>query len=311
MKDTPRVVAGQSPADMPARSWMDVLRRTWTEFNTDHISAVAAGATFFAILALFPALGVFVSLYGLFGDVEQARQHVLGLEGVLPSGAVTALSEQMTRLAATPHSKLGLTFVTSLVLALWSSNAGTKALIAGLNVAYEEKERRGWIRLNLLSLTFTVGGVVLALLAASLPAALARVGLHAQPASAFIAWPILLACVVGVLSVLYRYAPCRSHARWRWITPGSAFAAGAWLAMSLAFSAYVANFGHFDKTYGSLGAVVGFMTWLWLSLTVVLLGAELNSELEQRTLADTTTGPSKPRGERGANVGDRLPMRTS
>jgi membrane protein len=296
--------SANSPAGIPARDWRAALRRTWTAFNSDHIPMVAGGATFFGLLALFPALGVFVSLYGLFADVEQARLHLLHLKGVLPDGAVSVLSEQMSRLAAVPHARLGVTFIVSLVLSLWSSNAGVKSLIAGLNVAYEEKERRRFLRLNAVSLSFTLGAVALALAAAAIAAAITRLGLQGSAVVSALRWPVLLVAIVGVLSVLYRYAPCRAHARWRWITPGSAFAALAWLAMSLAFSVYVANFGHYDKTYGSLGAIVGFMTWMWLSLTVVLLGAELNSELEQSTSVDTTTGAPQAVGHRGAAVAD-------
>jgi membrane protein len=295
--------SAQSPTALPARHWKDVLARTWSEFNSDHIPAVAGGATFFGLLALFPALGVFVSLYGLFADVEKARQQVLHLQGVLPGGAISVLSEQMARLAAAPHSRLGITFLTSLVLSLWSSNAGIKALIAGLNIAYEETERRKFLMLNLVSLSFTVGGVAVALLVAAVPAGIDQAGLQGSWIVRILQWPLLLLVIGVLLSVLYRYGPSRAHARWRWITPGSAFAALAWVAMSALFTLYVANFGHYDKTYGSLGAVVGFMTWIWLSLSVVLLGAELNSELEQQTSADTTTGPPRPPGKRAAAVG--------
>jgi membrane protein len=271
-----------SPVDVRAHTWFEVAKRTWIEFNTDHIPAVAGGATFFALLALFPALGVFVSLYGLFADVEVARRHVLKLHGVLPEGAISVLSDQMTRLAAAPHGQLGLTFFVSLALSLWSSNAGVKALIAGLNVAYEETERRNFLRLNLVSLGFTIGFVALAVIGSALPSVLGHLGISGSPTMGLLRWPLSLAVVIVMLSILYRYAPSRQQVLWRWITPGSAFAAIAWIAMSMLFTLYVAHFGHYDKTYGSLGAVVGFMTWIWLSLTVVLLGAELNSELEQQ-----------------------------
>ncbi len=307
-KDTTRLRDGRTAATAPtqisAQGWKAVLGRTWSEFNSDHIPAVAGGATFFGLLALFPALGVFVSLYGLFADVEQARQHVLSLRGVLPDGAISVLSEQLARLAAAPHSGLGITFVTSLVLSLWSSNAGVKALIAGLNIAYEETERRKFIALNLISLGFTVSGILLAIAGAALPGVLTNAGLQGSLILTILQWPAVLIVMVALLSVLYRYAPSREHARWRWITPGSAFAALAWAGASVLFSLYVANFGSYDKTYGSLGAIVGFMTWIWISLCVVLLGAELNSELEQQTSADTTTGPPLPPGQRGATVAD-------
>jgi len=295
-----RVVDRQNaagPADIDARGWGQVLKRTWRSFNRDAIPAAAAGATFFGLLALFPALGVFVSLYGLVGDVAKAQQEIAALSGVLPGGAVAVLSEQMTRLAAAPHASLGLTFAATFVASVWSSNAGTKSVIAGLNTAYEQKERRNFIALNLLSLSFTLGAVILALagMAAivAAPSTLALLHLSHLQGVSLLRWPVLLAVVVLMLSVLYRYGPCRPRARWRWVTPGGVAAALGWLAMSLAFSLYVENFGHYDRTYGSLGAIVGFMTWIWLSLVVVLFGAELNAELERQTSVDTRTGAGR------------------
>ncbi len=170
-------------------------------------------------------------------------------------------------------------------------------MIAGLNTAYEVKERRKFIPLNLLSLSFTIAAVVLAILGmaaiAAAPATLAMAHLEHLRGLSLLRWPALLTIIVFNLAVLYRYGPCREHARWRWVTPGGIVAALGWLAMSLVFSLYVANFGHYDRTYGSLGAVVGFMTWIWLSLVVVLFGAELNAELERQTSADTTSGASR------------------
>jgi len=288
----------RSPAEVGARDWKTILKRTFQEFNEDRIPAVAAGATFYMLLALFPALGVFVSLYGLVGDIEGAQRQIASLQGVLPAGGVAVLSEQMTRLAATPHSHLGLTFVVSLLLSVWSSNAGTKGLIAGLNVAYEVREHRNFIRLNLTSLAFTAGAILLASAGMSAivaaPQALAAFGLQLAPGADLARWPLLLVAAAAMLSVLYRFAPSRPRARWRWITPGGVLAAVGWMAMSLAFSAYVGQFGHYDRTYGSLGAIVGFMTWIWLSLIVVLFGAELNSEIEDKAKGDKLPEPGKP-----------------
>ncbi|HEX4713253.1 YihY/virulence factor BrkB family protein [Phenylobacterium sp.] len=300
--------SARAPTEISGAGWRKVALRTWREFSEDRIPAVAAGATFYGLLALFPAVGAFVSLYGLFANVEEARRQIASLRGILPEGAIIVLGEQMTRLAAMPHSGLGATFLVSLLLSLWSSNAGVKALIGGLNVAYEERERRDFLQLNLVSLSFTAGAVVFAMLAAAAvggaPATLARLGWSGFEVASVLRWPALLVVAMGLLSVLYRYAPSRAHARWRWVTPGGVCAAIGWLAMSLGYSDYVANFGHFDRTYGSLGAVVGFMTWIWLSLIVVLFGAELNAELEQQTKVDTTTGAAKPPGARGAAVAD-------
>lgn len=253
-------------------------------FTSDQIPAVAAGVTFFCMLALFPALSAFVSLYGLFGDVGAARREVEGLYGLLPDGAISVLTDQLDRLGRADHGGLGVAFSVSLVASLWSSNAGVKALMAGLNDAYEATEHRNFISLNLRSLGFTVGLVLLAVLAASAvvaaPATLALFGLGRLAGAAALRWPLVLLVVMALVSLLYRYGPCRPRSRWRWLTPGGALAAVAWLCMSLGFSWYVANFGHYDRTYGSLGAIVGFLTWIWLSTMVVLYGAELNAELE-------------------------------
>ena len=287
-----------SPAQVGPRDWKTVLKRTFEEFNEDRIPSVAASSTFFILLALFPALGVFVSLYGLVGDIAGAQRQIAGLQGVLPAGGISVLSEQMTRLAATPHASLGLTFVISLVLSMWSANAGTKGVIAGLNVAYEVREHRGFIRLNLTSLVFTVGAILFAIAGMSAvvaaPQALSGLGLQAPPGADLARWPLLLLVAAGLLSVLYRFAPSRPRARWRWITPGGVVAAVGWMAMSLAFSVYVGHFGHYDRTYGSLGAIVGFMTWIWLSLIVVLFGAELNSEIEDKAKGDKVPEPGRP-----------------
>ncbi len=300
-----------NPAQMPLQAWRQIGLRTWKEFNADQILAVAGGVTFFSLLALFPALGAFVSLYGLISNVEDARRQIISMGAVLPGGAVTVIGDQMTRLTATNHTRLGFAFVTGLLISIWSANAGVKALMSGLNVAYEEREKRGFIKLNLMSLTFTVGLTVFAVAGTAAvvaaPQALATVGLGRFQGESLLRWPLILAVTIGLLALLYRFGPSREHARWRWITPGSILAAALWMAMSVGFSLYVANFGHYDRTYGPLGATIGFMTWIWLSVTVVLLGAELNSELEEQTSVDTTTGPPEPVGQRGASVADHGP----
>jgi membrane protein len=261
---------------MDGRHWREVLLRTWREFGRDQIPAVAAGATFYCLLALFPALGAFVSLYGLFAYVEDARKQVLALHGLLPEGAIQVVGDEMVRLTSANHAGLGLTFLTSLLVSLWSANAGVKAVMAGLNVAYGEEEKRNFLRLNLVSLGLTVGGALFAMAAVA--------GLVALPAilpTELIRWPVLLAAVMFMISALYRFGPSRERPLWRWITPGSVVASAGWMVMSLLFTTYVAHFGSYNKTYGSLGAIIGFMTWIWMSLMVILLGAELNSELEK------------------------------
>jgi membrane protein len=269
-----------------ARNWRAILVRTFKEFNEDRIPQAAAGSAFFILLALFPALGVFVSLYGLVGDVHGAQEQISELRGVLPEGGLTVIRDQISRLAMTSHAKLGITFFFSLLLSVWSANAGMKGLIASLNVAYELRERRNFIKLNVASLMLTAGGIVLAIVVmaavVAAPAVLTMLHLEALRGPSALRWPLLVILSAGLISVLYRWGPSPHGARWRWITPGGVVAAFAWMAMSLAFSFYVGRFGHYDKTYGSLGAVVGFMTWIWLSVMVVLLGAELNSEIEEQ-----------------------------
>jgi membrane protein len=222
------------------------------------------------------------------------------------------VGEQMLRLASTRHSGLGLAFVISLLVSLWSANAGIKALFSGLNIAFEETEKRNFLTLNLVSLSFTIGALVflslgLAAVVAA-PVALAYFGY--MPGSValmnLLRWPVLLLVAVGGITLLYRYGPSRERERWPWVSWGSVFAAVLWLAVSLLFSVYVAHFGSYDRTYGSLGAAVGFMSWLWISSISILFGAELNSEIEHQTAHDTTTGAPAPMGQRGAHMADTL-----
>ena len=300
----------RAPQDIPAKGWKDILWRTWSEFNEDRIPTVAGGVSFFGLLALFPALGAFVSLYGLFADVKAAREQLRLLAGLVPREALDFVGDQMTRLAEAEHASLGLTFLFTLLVSLWSANAGVKALFDGLNVAYEEREKRGLVRLNLISLAFTFGAIAFLVLSfagvVAVPVALALVGLPDLGFMSVLRWPILFAVAIAGLSLLYRYGPSREHARWRWITWGSVIGAALWLAASMVFSFYVSRFGHYDRTYGSLGAVVGFMSWLWISIIVVLVGAEINAEIEHQTAVDSTTGAPKVMGRRGAKMADTL-----
>jgi membrane protein len=302
--------AADAPHRIPLKGWRDILWRSWKTFNRDNIPQVAGGVAFFALLAVFPGIGVFVSLYGLFSDVDTAQAQLSLLQGVLPEAALQLVGDQMLRLAAARHTGLGVAFVVSLVVSLWSANAGMKALIVGLNVAFEEREKRSLIRLNLLSLSFTVGMLVflLASIGAIVEAPLALAFLGRQNlALSVLRWPMLLLAAMAGLALLYRFGPSRNHEQWRWVSWGSVAAALLWLVASLLFSFYVAHFGSYDRTYGSLGAAVGFMTWIWISTITVLFGAELNSEIEHQTAVDTTVADA-PRvmGQRGAHMADTL-----
>jgi membrane protein len=301
----------EAPARIPARGWKDIAWRTVKEVGADDLATVARSIAFSGMLALFPALAAFVSVYGLFADVGTAREHLAGLTGLVPAEAMTLIGEQIVRLAQASEANLGLAFILGLLVSVWSANAGMKALFKGLNIAYDETERRGFIRLNLVSLAFTVGTVLLLAVAmaalVALPIALDLLRVEGAAAGlSHLRWPALLAVVSLFLSLLYRYGPSRAAPKWRWVTPGGIVAAVLWMGGSALFSWYLTNFADYDATYGSLGAVFGFMTWLWLSSTIVLIGAELNAEIEHQTTADSTTGPEQPIGRRDARMADTV-----
>jgi membrane protein len=305
-----------APWQIPWAGWKDILWRTYARIGDDRLLAVAAGVVFYGLLALFPAVTAFVSLYGLFAKASTISEHLSLVNGVLPAGALEIIKEQVTRIAEKGEAKLSFAFASSLVLALWSANAGMKAMIDALNVAYKEKEKRGFIKLNLVSLALT-GGAILALLVALgaivvLPLVLSYIGLGGwtEMLLRFLRWPVLLCLVIFGLAVLYRFGPSRESPRWEWLTVGSGFAAIAWLVGSALLSWYLANFANYDATYGSLGVAIGMMIWMWMSSIVILLGAELNSEIEHQTARDSTTGHERPLGQRGAAMADTVGRRT-
>ena len=301
-----------APQDIPAAGWKAVLLRTYHEVTNDHVMLVAAGVTFYALLALFPALAALVSIYGLFADPATIQGHLAALEGVLPGGALSVISGQLESLASQGSTSLGLSFVIGLGVSLWSANNGVKSIFEALNIAYEEKEDRGFVKLTLTSLAFTLGGLVFVVLAlgavVAVPAAVQTMALGAaiETLLNWLRWPVLLVAVAALIALLYRYGPSRRPASWRWISWGSAIAAVLWVVLSVLFSWYAANFGSYNATYGALGAAIGFMTWIWLSTIVVLTCAELNSELENQTARDTTAGKGRPMGQRDAVVADRV-----
>jgi membrane protein len=303
----------ETPVDIPAKGWKDVFWRTYEQINDDRVLAVAAGVVFYGLLAFFPAITALVSVYALVADPQTINEHLSLLAGVLPSGAFTIAQEQIGRVLAKGDVKLGAAFLFSFALAIWSANGGMKAIIDALNVVYDEKEKRGFFKLNAVSLAFTLGGMLAILAAIGLvvaaPIVLSMVGLGTvgDLLLRFGRWPALAAIVLIGLAVLYRFAPSRRSPQWKWISVGSVTATVIWLVGSAALSYYVANYGSYDATYGSLGAAIGLMIWMWMSTIVVLLGAELNSEIEHQTKQDTTAGAStKPLGHRGAKMADTV-----
>jgi membrane protein len=301
-----------TPTQIPSLGWKDILWRTWEEFGQDRIMSVAAGVTYYALLAVFPAVAALVSIYGLFADPATVQDHLNTLSGVLPSGAMEIIGDQVKRIASKGGGALGLSFIIGLAISLWSANAGMKAIFNALNIVYDEEEKRSFLWLNAQSLTFTLAAIAFVLVALMgivvLPVVLDFIGLRSSVEwlLSLARWPILLVAVIAGLAVLYRYGPSRDKAEWKWVTPGGILAAVLWLVGSMLFSWYVTNFGSYNETYGSLGAVVGFMTWIWLSSIIVLLGAEINAEMEHQTAQDTTAGPDRPMGRRGATMADHI-----
>jgi membrane protein len=303
------------PLEVPARGWKDVLLRVWKNIGKDRVIVVAAGVTFYSVLALFPAIAALVALYGLFADPSTITSHLDSIGGFVPGGAIEVIRDQITRVASQGRTTLGLTFLAGLAASLWSANAGIKSLFDALNLVYNEPEKRSFIWLNILSLTFTVLTIGFALVSMGVmvvvPIVLNFIGLGGatELVIKIARWPALLIVVTLALAFLYRYGPSREKPQWRWITWGSAVAAVSWLVISLLFSWYAENFGNYNKTYGSLGAIIAFMFWIWLSIIVVLIGAELNAETEHQTVRDTTTGRPKPMGSRGATMADTVGAR--
>ncbi|MFN4143192.1 MAG: YihY/virulence factor BrkB family protein [Aestuariivirga sp.] len=278
-----------SPTDIPARGWWSILKRTVSQVSADRVLAVAGGVTFYGLLSLFPAITVLVSLYGLIAEPESIARHLDMLKGLLPEGAMSIISEQAMRIAEGDQSKLSLAAGVGIVIALWSANAAMKAMMDALNIAYSVEEKRGFIKLNLISLLFTlssiIGIIVLIAVVAAVPVILELFWMG--PIVDFLIWagrwPLIFGLGIAALAVLYRYGPSREpDVPWRWITPGSLLAAVGLLIFSMLFSWYAANFANYNETYGSLGAVIGFLTWMWLSAIIVLVGAELNAEIENQ-----------------------------
>ena len=276
-----------TPTDIPARGWFEIAKHIVTRIGEDRIMAVAAGVTFYGLLAIFPAIAAFVSIYGLVADPGTISDQLAALSSFMPGGAIDIIGEQVKRLTSQPGA-LGFGFVFGLATSLWSANAGMKAVFDALNVAYQEHETRSFIKLNLISLVFTLGALLFVLTAIGavvvLPIVFNFVGFGGLGSwlLSIGRWPALLLVILAALALLYRFGPSRATPRWRWVTPGSVVAAIGWAIFSVAFSWYITSFGSYNQTYGSLGAAIGFMTWLWLSTTIILVGAELNAETEHQ-----------------------------
>ncbi len=286
MHFTERQADSAAPLDIPLKGWKAIVRRLYAEMQDDRVLLAAAGVTYYAIMALVPALSALISIYGLFFDVASAADHLRHLSYVVPGGAIEIVREQVIRLAGANAAKLGLAFAISVLIALWSANAGMKAIFQAMNIAYDKSEDRGFIELTLVTLGFTTASilVLLVLVAAivAVPVAIGGLGFDGPLAWVLAAATYATALMLIALAVtaLYRWGPSRHSAPLRWIAPGTVATVVLVSLLSVGFSWYTANFGSYDKTYGSLGALVGFMTWMWMSITVLIAGGELNAEIE-------------------------------
>ncbi|AHG48524.1 ribonuclease (plasmid) [Rhizobium leguminosarum bv. trifolii CB782] len=300
------------PEAIPLSGLRDVFWRVYHEVLNDRVTLIAAGVTFYLLLALFPAMAALVSLYGLVADPITISEHLRELAGLLPPGAFDLLADQIKELVSKRDSALGITFFVGLGIALWSTHSGTLAIFDAMNVAYEEDEKRGLIRLNLVGLCFTFSAmllmVVMVALVGVMPVVLSYLWLDQfkEHMALLLRWPLLLLVVAVAVTSVYRFGPSREPAKLRWMTWGAALTTLAWAAMSLAFSFYLDHFANYNATYGTLGALIGFLIWIWLSVVILVIGAELNAELEHQTARDTTTGTPLPMGTRGAYVADTL-----
>ncbi|MGB8486325.1 MAG: YihY/virulence factor BrkB family protein [Xanthobacteraceae bacterium] len=304
--------AAGSPLAVPWLGWKDILWRTWTGITEDHLLTLAGGVAFFALLAMVPALTAGVSSYALFADARAIQAQLNLLSNIIPPAALDIVRDEIARIAASTDGKLTLSFLGSLALSLWSANAGVKALFEALNIVYGEEEKRSFVTLNAFSMLLTVCSIAGMLLVLAgvvvLPLVFAMIGLPGTKLTiiALLRWPAMLLLAMVAFGILYRYGPSRRLVQGRWITLGSLTAAFLWLAMSATFSWYLGHVANYTATYGALGAVIGLMMWIWLSAVIVLLGAKLNAEIEHQTAVDTTIGPPKPLGNRGAVMADTV-----
>jgi membrane protein len=300
------------PSDISSRGWWQIARRVKEQVKRDRLSIIAAGVAFYGLLAVFPGLVALVALYGLVADPALAEQHASMLSSMLPPEAAQVLTTQLRDLTATDQTALGIGAVVGLLMALWSASSAVRTLMDALNVAYDEEERRGMIAFYGTALLLTFGGVLgvvaAMLLVVALPAVLKLIGLNwlVESVVSLARWPVLAALAIAAFAVLYRFGPSRAQPRWRWVSWGAGVAVAVWLIGSALFSLYVARFGNYNETYGAAGAIVILLTWFLLSSYAILIGAEINAEMERQTRKDTTAGRDRPMGTRGAYAADTV-----
>lgn len=312
-QDDPHGREATSPVRLPRHAWREILGRVWVKLGWDNIGLLAAGVAFYAFLSIVPLLGALVMTYGLIADPKTISDHMQTIITVVPKDASKLILDQLVSLVTTASTKKGIGLLVALLVSLYGATRASGAIIMALNVVYEQHERRNIVKTTLLSFAMIVGAVLVAitgLLAASALALVGKVTANWGPLAAFlltaITW-LVAAGLAGVgIGITYRYAPDRRDARWQWLSIGSALATVLWLLATVGFGAYAATLGNYNATYGSLGAVVVLLMWLYVSAYAILLGAEINAETERQVARDTTVGPDKPLGQRGAAVADAV-----
>lgn len=300
------------PSEIPKPGWRDILLRVKDEQKKDNLSIVAAGVAFYSLLAIFPAIAAAVSIYGLVADTVELQRHVATLGRFLPPEAFGILNRQLGDIVAGSGGALTVAAIGGIVLALWAAAKGMKALIIALNITYDEEESRGFFKLNGLALLLTLGSILFFLFSLTMivviPVVLEWLGLPEtmRTAISLLRWPLLAVFIMLALAALYRYAPARDEPRWQWVSWGAVIATILWLVASALFSWYASNFGKYNETYGSMGAVIILLMWFFLSAYAVLIGAEFNAEMEHQTGKDTTRGKEEPMGRRNAEMADTV-----
>ncbi len=300
------------PREIPTSGWRDILLRVYDNNLRDNLSVVAAGVAFFWFLAICPALAAAVSIYGIVADPAELSSHLDTLSRLAPRQAYGIISDQLRSIASDSEKALGFGFFLGLLVSIWSAAKGMKALIGAMNIVYNETEKRSFFKLTGLALLFTLGAIVFGLISlitiVALPALFRFLAFPETLQTAFSIgrWPLLAILIMAAISVIYRYAPARTLAKWRWISWGAALATLLWIIGSLGFSFFVSNFGSYNETYGSIGAIMVLLLWFFLSAYAVLIGAEIDAELEHQTRLDSTVGERRPMGERGAYVADTI-----
>ncbi len=299
------------PTEIPARGWLQVAKRGWKEAKADQVPLLAAGVAFYAFLSIFPALIALVSIYGLFADPATIANQLNQMTAALPDEASQIITDQVT-MQASRRAALSVGLIISVVIALWSASAGVSSLLTAINVAYDEEEKRGFVKKRLLSLGLTLAAIVFMVIIIGLVAVLPPLLQAVFGAGALtwvlqiIGWLVMVILVAVALAILYRLGPERDAPRMKWVSVGAVVATVIWLVASIGFSIYTATFGNYAKTYGVFAGIVVLLFWLWLTMYAILLGAEINAESEQQTIKDTTKGEEKPLGERGAVKADSV-----